>query len=263
MTDLATNLKTDELQIAWTSGLGDPLPSGLDAYMGVSFSKTRYFSRPVMARYVEWACARFQAFLLIVADHLEIHNLRVFRNLSLEEATAHATQTGDQLRHAYEHAVPPLLRPRVTIRLASEILAEPGCAGALVSLGQIAEREERFRSGLRTAVVDSLAGKLRAARLKGAPREAALDTLQNYMLEELAIILYVTRLAPRRHAVSIFPYRPQNVILDVHSGPYAGFFAELTGGEAFRAIELVPPGQARRERSGPAAGAAGATSSRG
>ena len=237
-----------ELQIAWTSGLTEPLPDGLDAYMGISFSKTRYFSRPVMARYVEWACARFRAFLLIVADHLEIHNLRVFRHLSLDEASAHATQTGHQLRHAYEHAVPEALRPQVTIRLASEILAEPACAGALASLGRVAEREPRFRDGLRAAVVGSLAGKLRAARLKGAPREAALDVLQNYILEELAIIVYVTHLAPRRFDVSIFPYRPQQVILDMHAGPYAQLFVELTGGRPFRAIELVPPELARRER---------------
>lgn len=250
----------DELQVAWTSGLPDPLPEGLDAYMGISFSKTRYFSRPVMARYVEWACARFRAFLLIVADHLEIHNLRVFRNLSPEEARAHATQTGGQLRHSYEHAVPPALRPRVTIGLASEILAEPECTGALAALARVAGREERFRAGLRAAVVGSLAGKLRAARLKGAPREAALDVLQNYILEELAIIVYVTRLASRRFDVSIFPYRPQPVILDMHAGPYADLFADLTGGQPFRAIELVPRALARRGQVG--AGGGGPTSAR-
>jgi hypothetical protein len=70
------------------------------------------------------------------------------------------------------------------------------------------------------------------------------------MLEELAIILYVTRLAPRRHSVSIFPYRPQQVILDLHSGSYADLFAELTGGEPFRAIELIPGARAATARAG-------------
>ena len=112
-----TNLKTDELQIAWTSGLGDTLPGGLDAYMGVSFSKTRYFSRPVMARYVEWACARFQEFLLIVADHLEIHNLRVFRNLSLEEATAYSQREATHNVNIDKYVMGVLRRDIFTIKL--------------------------------------------------------------------------------------------------------------------------------------------------
>lgn len=244
----------EELEVAWSSGLGDPLPTGLDAYMGVSFSKTRYFSKPVMARYVRWACARFEAFLLIVADHLEIHNLRVFRHLSSDDAKAHATETGGQLRHAYEHAVPEPLRPRVTIRLASEILAEPACTEVLGFVGGMAEREAAFRADLRKAVVGSLVGKLRVAGLKGESREAALDVLQNYILEELAIILYLTRLAPKRWAVSIFPYKPQAVILNLHAGPYANLFATLTGGEPFRAIELTLPKKPSVPKSPPRPG---------
>jgi tRNA-dependent cyclodipeptide synthase len=211
--------------------------AGLNAYLGVSFSKTTYFSRHVMRRYVEWACNHCRNLLIIVADHLEAHNVVVFKGLPHQEAVSRTQRTGAELLRAYRKAVPPELASRVDLVLASDLLSNEACADLVDSLRQLRDSSAVFAEDLRRGVQVSLGGKLRDAGLAGST--TILNRLSEYLIEELAIILYVSALAPVRYDLSVFPYRPQDVIIRSHMGIYGDRLIEITGGRPFRAIELA------------------------
>ena len=100
----------DKLVAAWSMGVSPQDLSRFNAYLGISFSKTQYFSRPMMAAYIDWACARFQHLLIIIADHLEAHNQQIFRRISLEEAERRTEQKGQELKIGYDRAIPDVFR---------------------------------------------------------------------------------------------------------------------------------------------------------
>ena len=227
------------LQIQSLVGISTAELTRFNAYLGVSFSKTTYFSRPVMEAYIAWACAHCRDLLIIVADHLEAYNAVVFKGLSFADAEDRTMRTGLELRRAYEKAVPTELRERVRVRLASEILQESGCRDILDLVRSVASTNPRFQRDLRATVRIGLEGKLQTFVPKPADQEAVLPILVNYIIEEIAIILFLTNAAEPRYETSIFPYAPPQILVDLFDGAYGDAFAALTGGRSYPAIELV------------------------
>jgi tRNA-dependent cyclodipeptide synthase len=227
------------LQIATTTGLSVAELARFNAYLGVSFSKTTYFSRPVMEAYIAWACAHCRDLLVIVADHLEAYNAVVFKGLSFADAEDRTMRTGLELRRAYEKAVPPELQDRVRVRLASEILQENGCRDILELVRTVATVHPGFQRDLRGTVQIGLDGKLQSFAPNASDQDAVLPILVNYIIEEIAIILFLTSAAEPRYEISIFPYAPPRILVDLFDGAYGNAFAALTGGKPYPAIELV------------------------
>ncbi len=225
-----------ELRIASLTGLAPSAVDGCNAYLGVSFSKTTYFSRPVMEAYVNWACARCPDLLIIVADHLEAYNASAFRGIPFREAEERTLRTGTELRRAYEKAVAPSLRDRVRIELASEILQKPQCRDILALVRSVAGSNIQLRQDTRRTVLYALGGKLESMAL---PQDDALDTLVNYIAEEIAIILFITGASDPKYQLSIFPYRPPQILIDLYAGAYGTAFDHLTLRRPYAAIELV------------------------
>ena len=230
---------TNQLTVVRSEGLNPAIRHAVNANLGVSFSKTTYFSKQVMTRYMEWAGERFHKLLVIVADHLEGYNAQVFKALPADTAFARALETGRQLRDAYSAAGPASLRGRVRGELASELLAESGCAHAVGIVRQAAETNGGFREDLTRSVMRGLGGKIEEARRRGVHiGDSELAILANYLIEEVGIILYINHLAVTLYPVLLYPHFIPPVVREVYSGAYNGCFLGVTRGQPLRSIGI-------------------------
>lgn len=212
----------------------------MNAYLGVSFSLTEFFNRARMRSYFEWAGANLGNLVVIVADHLEGYNFQVFKRLGKAEAFEKAAAIGHQLEKHYSRAIPKELHSRITVLTASKLLRLPECEEARTFVEGAASHNREFRLDADAAITSLLSGKLEEAGLFGAEHEAAIEVLRHYVIEEIAIILYLAHVAMPRYPLAIFPYPPRDVITKVYDGRYGGAFFQLTRGEPFRFIQVAP-----------------------
>ena len=237
----------DALRVIESCGIQETNMSALNANLGISFSKTTYFSKRVMEEYIRWTTDRFDKMLIIVADHLEAFNVQVFKGYSFVEACERTLNTGRELRTGYLRAVPTALAPRVTVSLASDVLQEPGCSSLAAVVRQTGASEPAFGADLKAAVGTGLAGKLEEAKSAGIRiDDGAMDILQNYLIEEIAIILYLSHLAPTRYPVLIFPHFIPAVIPRIYAEQYSSIFGKITRGQPLRAVQVVSEGRPQR-----------------
>jgi tRNA-dependent cyclodipeptide synthase len=211
----------------------------LNANLGVSFSKTRYFSKRMMSCYVHWISSRFDRLLIIVADHLEVYNAQVFKQLTCEEATRRSLTVGRQLCASYRKAIPGGLGGRVSISLASDIIQEPGCQVLIARLEHAARSHARFRHDVHQSVETALAGKIARVKNTGVNISGAMETLANYLIEEIGIVLYLNHIADVRYPLMIVPHFIPAVLPTLYEGPHAGLFEDITRGDRFRSMKLA------------------------
>lgn len=230
---------TTNLRVAWQCG-ADPVISPCNGILGVSFSKTAFFSLPMMREYVLWSAGNIRDLLILIADHFEVHNQVVFRGLSQADAERRTRKAGSELMVAYQRAIPEHLHDRVRVALASELLECDVWKDLLADVRRIRDCLDDFNRDLTASVLSAVGGRALRVPWKSAERHAAVLQLQEYLIEELALIFYYAHCARPRYELSIFPYRPQDVVLNVYSGPYSQSFRHITGGQTFRAVQLVP-----------------------
>lgn len=223
------------------SGISQDTLSCANAYIGVSFSMTRYFSRSRMREYIEWAGEKMRNLLIIVADHFEGYNIQVFKQLPPEEAFSRALMVGENLVKGYVRAVPGTLRSKTTVVLASELLVQEDCASLVRLVREEAANNHLFWQDCRNGISEMISGKLDDAGLTGATRELALDLLHSYIYEEIAIILYVAHVMQPKWPVALFPYEPRNVITKLYGGSYSKALCNATRNEPFRFVKLASP----------------------
>lgn len=229
------------LRVASSCGLGEEGDRELNAYLGVSFSKTKYFSTAMMRRYMRWSCEHFQDLLLIVADHLEAYNAQVFKGVSHAEAELSTRASGVQYLRAYERARPQALRSRIRLCLASDLVAEPACGELVERVRAVVRSDQAFAGDIRQTVRDALGHKLDSLPPRRRERQDAIEVLMGYLTEEIGIILFLTARSDPIYHVSIFPYPPPRILVELYSGRYADRFADLTGRRPYRAVELLSP----------------------
>jgi tRNA-dependent cyclodipeptide synthase len=230
-----------DMRVLQTCGFALPTDKTLNAYLGISLSKTRFFSHDTTARYVRWCCDRFGRLLVIIADSLEAYNYQVFKKgLTIEAARARTLRSGQQRQIGYRSAVPPELESRVEVVLTSELLREPRCMAMLELVTAARAKGVAFRSALRATILQAVGGRVHEAGFGAEELEDALDTLEFYLLEEIAVILYVSCVADPAYHVSVFPYPPPEILRHLYDGAYGADFAALTGGRPYAALTLVP-----------------------
>ncbi len=214
---------------------------GLNAYLGVSFSMTKFFSHERMRQYMQWAGDHLQNLLVIVADHFEGYNIEVFKNAAPESAFPKAFGVGYDLLKGYVRSIPKGMESRVRVVVASELLIEEPCVRILDAVKQLAARNAEFVQDCRSGTLELISGKMAEAGIRGAQMDAALDLLLNYMYEEIAIILYIAHAMTPAYEVAIFPYEPRRVVLDLYRNRYGSEISSITKGEPFRFLRLAPP----------------------
>jgi tRNA-dependent cyclodipeptide synthase len=240
---IATPCSSVELRSC--SGLTPSEFSRLNAYLGVSFSMTKYFSLARMRDYVEWAGSHVDRLIILVADQFEVYNLRVFRGFTVEEARARALKVGTDLVRGYQRVIPADLASRSSVQLISSFLADPFYVSLIDFTKRVAAENPEFREDCRNAVLQLLLGKLAEHGLTHEKLPPTLDLLQNYMHEEIALILYVAHVHKPRYPLAVFPFPPRAVLTRLYSGAYGGAFLPYTGSEPFR-LALVGPRESVR-----------------
>jgi tRNA-dependent cyclodipeptide synthase len=179
----------EDLVLYELAGLENAGLRQMSAYLGVSFSMTKFFSRERMRQYIDWAGANVQDLLIIVADHFEGYNIEVFKKTEPDAAFPKAFGVGYQLLKGYVRAIPRELESRVRVVLASELLVEQECIEILNFVRKLGATNHQFIEDCRAGILELISGKLQEAGITDAELEAALQLLLNYMFEEIAIII--------------------------------------------------------------------------
>ena len=235
------------LAVLSSVGLDELCDSSLNAFLGISLSKTRYFCRNTMRHYMAWACGCYGDLIVIVADHLEIYNQQVFKSRSYDDAVSYTQKTGRELQLNYRRAIPDGLQDRIEVVTASELLRQPGCARFLAAVEEAVAAQPDFARAIQATLMDAVGSRFEEQGYNRSEAETRLKMLERYLLEEIAIILHLTEHPDKPYEVSIFPYPPPPIFPDIYAGryPIAGF--DRHDG-VFKAIELVD--EARRSMIG-------------
>jgi len=216
-----------------------------NAFLGISLSKNKYFSKWRVAEYLRWAESRHERTMVIVADQLEAHNVAVFRGVSLNEAVLRVRVKGEELQRGYVRAVPPTMRQRCEVVLASDLLARPECRALCDLVDQAAAENALFRNDIRAVVHENLLSHSNGdAGSRRTLVEANIAALGRYIIEEIAIVLYLNHRASPRYTVALFPYSPFAALTHVYNGAYGDLFAAVTGGDRLEFVELAPSDEA-------------------
>jgi tRNA-dependent cyclodipeptide synthase len=229
-----------DLQVVDIRGVDLGPHRGPGANLAISCSQTRYFSKRLVRRYVEWIAARFDRLLVIVADQPEVYVRHLLRRVRLDQAQTRAVHSGRQLAASYRHLVPEAFGDRVSVALASDLLCHPACAALVARLQQARAERADFRTALHDAVRASHPNKVAAATRGGSPPDASLDALAVGLIEELAILLHVSHQADPRHPVTITPHAPSPILPRLYAPPFSTLVGSVTRGEPFRSIVLAP-----------------------
>ncbi len=225
----ASTEKAGPLRLVYSTGLDENAFSGnLNAYLGISFSKTRFFSVATVSDYVAWSLQRFDKLIVIIADSLKIYNQMVFKERDYETAARATRLSGEQYRTAYLKGIPEDLRNRVDFVLSSELIALPACSSLVGKANFEYRNNDQFHSAVTDMTTFALRGKLLDFFGVNPPTEA-LDTLGRYFVEELAIICYLTVRSDPVYDVSIFPYPPPDLLVDFHKGDLAAVYERIVG----------------------------------
>ena len=235
-------MAADKLSLISSSGPPAENLREMNAYLGISFSMSKYFSRSRMKQYFEWAGQNISDLVVIVADHFEGYNFNVFKGVPLETAFDKAYQVGIQFATNYRRAIPPSLASRINIVLASELLQRSKCAEVVALSRSLAKEDPEFKGDVDNAILELLAGKLEDAGYRGQNLKPALEVLQQYIFEEIAIILYSAHLEVPAYPIAIFPYPPREVITKIYNNHYGGAFRLFTRGQPFRFVQVAPSG---------------------
>jgi len=92
----------------------------------------------------------------------------------------------------------------------------------------------------RCAIYDSVQRALQAKLIDaGIPANGKLEILAQYLVEDLAIVLYLSHLASPCYPVMVVPHFIPPVLPKLYEGPYAALFADVTKGESFRSLTLA------------------------
>lgn len=209
----------------------------LRGYLGISLEKSNYFSKQRVRDYIRWSAGRLQGLMILVADHLETYNEQVLKQRPPAEALARALRRGGELAQGYRRAIPRDLDFPVEVHLASGLLETPACQGVLERVRMAADRSRAFRQDLEAAVRSNLDDPLDRERHRRVME--GMDALVCYLVEEIALILYLSCVREARYTVALFPYRPQPVISNVFDGGYGGLFSDITGSTPFQFIQLM------------------------
>lgn len=210
-----------------------------NANLGVSFSKTRYFSKDVMGRYVTWLADRFDHVLIVIADHPEAYNAQVFKGLPFDAAQRRCLEAGRQLREGYKKVIPASLSDRVRIELASDHLQTEACRALVDRLERLCRERHDFDDSVKISVREALSSKLAAVSGNGFDPERAIEVLASYLIEELAIVLYLSHLRPIPYPVMVVPHFIPTVLPKLYVAPYADLVADVIAGEPFQFMKLV------------------------
>ena len=123
--------------------------------------------------------------------------------------------------------------------MASDIIQDPRCQHLIERIKGVTSSEPQFKADLFQSVQEAMADKLAQWSVSSPSNGSALDTLAHYLIEEMAIILFLNHMADVRYPMMVVPHFIPSIVPKLYSGRHAALFTDVTGGEPFSSMKLV------------------------
>ncbi len=232
-------------------GLKDSLSPRPNACLGISYCRNKFFSKSRVRDYVLWCAGHFPRLLIIVPDHLEAYNFHVYKRIPFSTALKRAQHHGRNLQRAFSKSIPSSMTSRTLVLRASELLSDPECGRLLRIVREIDSEDVAFSSAVTRDVWLSTRGRLHEAGVADDQATSSRAALRNYLLEEIAIVLFVAHCSRPTYPVMIGPCAPHRTITELYEGRFSAGFRTITQSHPFRFVELVDPHFIDARTSGP------------
>lgn len=163
------------------------------AFMGISVEH-KFFSKKNMAQYFEWGSKQFAKFVIILMDDPKHYNFMVFKNMDEKTALALARKESNELKLGYEKVIKNLNIPNIKIVQFKDFFREKKYKKILEKIIKFSKVDIEFKKDLLNLMETGIGGKIKELSTKLSEKDVkkAKDTLFQYIIEELAAIIYFT-----------------------------------------------------------------------
>ncbi len=198
-------------------------PKKYSGFLGVSIPH-KFFSKKNIKFYSEWGSKQFKEFIILLMDDPEKYNFQVFKNMNEKDALKHARKKSDELKQGYSKVLRNLKIDNLKIMQFRDFVTNKKYGEILHEINTLFDSNGSFRKDLLKLMEVNIGGKI---------KELSNDKkliLVNYLIEELASILYLTETG---YVVELSP----NPEFTTKKRIYEGDFPEL-----YNALQLTKRG---------------------
>lgn len=197
------NINIDKIRdiiVKSTTDLGkDALnnPKKYKGFMGVSIPH-KFFAKKRMKHYFPWFSKTFEEFVVILMDDPEKYNFIVFKNLDEEEALRKSRKVGNEIKASYEKVLRGNDINNVRVITFRDILEDSKYKEILNTIQEEIPKNNSLQNDLENLMKIGVGNKIdefvNFNKLSTNEAEDIRDTLFNYIVEELASIIYLTEI---------------------------------------------------------------------
>lgn len=197
---MRTRERTSELSLVGEA-LDALRSSDRSYFVGVSVSKNRLFSKAALLEYEHKFCCGKHPLIIVLGDSLEIVNYRHLNNLQFDQAIAKAKRVGRNYYRGYRklHNANSNIIPVRTWHLDQHSLLRR----MRRQVRDFYWHDIAFKDRVRNEVVRNVESVTGKGALKNGPQ----ITLEEYVLGEVAISLFIYAQAGQDRAIQLSPTR--------------------------------------------------------
>lgn len=180
--------------IEQTSDLGKDAienPQKYNGFLGVSILH-KFFSKTNMKFYFEWSSKQFKEFIVLLMDDPDRYNFRVFKKIPGNAALKHAREISDELKNGYGKTLRGLKISNIRIVQFRDFVEDAAYQSILWEIYNHFDSDDEFRKDLFHLMDIGIGSKIKELPYQQDDIEKIREILANYIIQELASILYWT-----------------------------------------------------------------------
>lgn len=162
-----------------------------NGFLGVSILH-KFFSKKNMKFYFDWCSKQFDEFVIILMDDPDKYNFQIFKNMNEKDALEHARKISDELKRGYEKVLRDLDISNIKILQLRDLIKDKKYVAILQEVNNYFESNKEFAKDLNKLMDIGIGGKIEELPYDKKEIEEKRRILINYIIEELASILYLT-----------------------------------------------------------------------
>lgn len=176
-------------------------PKKYNGFLGVSILH-KFFSKKNMKFYFEWCSKQFNEFFIILMDDPDKYNFQIFKNMTEKDSLEHARKISDQLKRGYEKVLRDLDISNIKILQFRDFNNDKKYKAILQAINDSNKSNKEFSKDLNHLMDIGIGGKIEELTFDKKGIEEARRILINYIIEELASIIY---LSENHHPIELDP----------------------------------------------------------
>ncbi len=166
-------------------------PKKYNAFIGISIPH-KFFSKENIKTYSGWCSKQFKEFIILLMDDPEKYNFQVFKNMDEKETLGLVRKKSDELKRGYEKVLQHLSISNIKILQFRDFCSNNQYKNILQEIKTQFDSNEKFRNDLFSLMLLNIGGKIKELPYGQKGIENIKMILVNYIIEELASILYLT-----------------------------------------------------------------------